>query len=330
MDINLFQYDYPKELIAQHPLKDRDASQMMVVHMLTGNICHDRVKNLAEYLRAEDLLVFNDTKVFSARLIAGKMEILLLETRDQRHWRCLVKPLKKIKEGMELVFSETLIGIVTKKTAEDIEIKFECENLEKELEKTGLPPLPPYIQRKSAADYTLEDRERYQSIFAKNSGSAAAPTASFHFSESLIETIRQKGIDTAFVTLHVSRDTFLPIREENVTEHKMHGERFLVPESTQRKIAETKKNGGRVIAVGTTATRALESDWSQPLTHHYIYPGYSFKIVDGMLTNFHQPASTLLLLVSAFAGRECIMESYKEAIAKQYRLFSYGDCMLLL
>lgn len=231
---------------------------------------------------------------------------------------------------MELVFSDSLKAVVRKKTVEDIEIQFECENMEKELEKIGLPPLPPYIQRKSAADYTSEDRERYQSIFAKNSGSAAAPTASFHFSASLIETIRQKGIDTAFVTLHVSRDTFLPIREENVTEHKMHGERFLVPESTQRKIAETKKNGGRVIAIGTTATRALESDWSQPVTYHYIYPGYSFKIIDGMLTNFHQPASTLLLMVSAFAGREFVLQAYQEAIAQRYRLFSYGDCMLIL
>ncbi|MDZ4224504.1 MAG: tRNA preQ1(34) S-adenosylmethionine ribosyltransferase-isomerase QueA, partial [bacterium] len=302
-----------------------------------GTICNDGVKNLPEYLHAGDLLVFNDTKVFPARIFAGKMEILLLGTvdhgpgtRDQKHWRCLAKPLKKIKEGMELVFSETLKGIVTQKTAEDIEIKFECENLEKELEKIGLPPLPPYIQRKSEADYTSEDRERYQSIFAKHKGSAAAPTASFHFSETLIETIRQKGIDTAFVTLHVSRDTFLPIREEEVTQHKMHGERFCVPEETQRKIAETKKNGGRVIAVGTTATRALESDWMQPITRHYIYPGYSFKIVDGILTNFHQPASTLLLLVSAFAGREFILQAYQEAIAQGYRLFSYGDCMLIL
>ena len=330
MNLSLFQYDYPKELIAQHPLPQRDLSRMMVLHMLTGNICHNRVKNLPAYLRAGDLLVFNDTKVFPARLFAEKMEILLLGTVDQKQWRCLAKPLKKLSEGMVLHFSETLKGIVTKKSDDNVEIQFQCENVEEEIEKIGLPPLPPYIQRKSAKDYTAEDRERYQSIFAKNSGSAAAPTASFHFSRSLIENICQKGIDTAFVTLHVSRDTFLPIRENNVTQHKMHGERFCVPEETQKKIAQTKKNGGRVVAIGTTATRALESDWTQPGTHHYIYPGYSFKIVDGMLTNFHQPASTLLLLVSAFAGREFILESYKEAIVKRYRLFSYGDCMLIL
>ncbi|MDO8527263.1 MAG: S-adenosylmethionine:tRNA ribosyltransferase-isomerase, partial [Deltaproteobacteria bacterium] len=188
----------------------------------------------------------------------------------------------------------------------------------------------PYIQRKSAGDYTTEDRERYQSIFAKHKGSAAAPTASFHFSEKLMEAIKAKGVETATITLHVSRDTFLPIREEDVTQHKMHGERFHVPKETQEKIAQTKKNGGRVIAIGTTAVRALESDWSQPITTHYIYPGYKFKVVDGILTNFHQPGSTLILLVAAFAGRDFLLQSYREAISERYRLFSYGDCMLIL
>ena len=301
MNLSLFQYSYPPERIAQHPLSERDASRMMVLqrptseHMLTGNICHEWVKNLPEYLRAGDLLVFNDTKVFPARLIAGKIEILLLETTGQKTWTCLAKPLKKIKEGMELVFSESLKGVITKKTAEELEIKFETDDLEKELEKIGLPPLPPYIKRKSAADYTPEDRERYQSIFARHKGSAAAPTASLHFSEKLLETIKAKGIETAYCTLHVSRDTFLPIREEEVMRHKMHGEHFHVPEETKEKIGQTKKNGGRVIAVGTRRCelwRATGASRSPIIIYTPATPSKSSTASLPIFTSPHPPFSS--------------------------------------
>lgn len=337
MDLDLFKYTFPQALIAQKPLPDRDLSRMMVLNRgfddrgVPGTIRHDGVKNLAGYLQTGDLLVFNDTKVFPARLLSGKMEILLLEkTSPDETWNCLGKPLKKLTKGLQLVFSENLKGTVVANKNDELIIQFESQSFEAELEKIGLPPLPPYIQRKSAADYTKEDRERYQSIFAQHKGSAAAPTASLHFSENLLKTIKVKGIETASITLHVSRDTFLPIRETDIRKHKMHGERFHIPETTKEKIARTKKTKGRVIAVGTTVVRALESDWNQSVTTHYIYPGYSFKIVDGILTNFHQPGSTLILLVSAFAGREFLLQSYQEAISERYRLFSFGDCMLIL
>lgn len=330
MDLTLFQYDYPQELVAQHPLPERDASRMMVVDREQSRFEHKRIQNLPNYLREGDLLVFNDTKVFPARLmgedVTGKKIEILLLNRDKNRWRALGKPFKKIKGGMEINFGEDFSGRIVKKEDGFLEIELHGENIEEKIETIGLPPLPPYIRRKMATDYSKEDKEHYQSIFARLSGSAAAPTASLHFSAQLMEKIKAKGIETAFVTLHVSTDTFLPVRVSDITQHTMHGETFLIPKGTQEKIAKAK----RVIAVGTTVVRALESDWSQSTTKLFITPGFKFKIVDAMLTNFHQPESTLLMLVSTFAGRDFILERYKNAIAEKYRLFSYGDCMLIL
>lgn len=335
MDLNLFSYLYPKNLVAQQPLAQRDASRMMVLDH--KGQCpnqkkwrHDCFKNLPDYFQAGDLLVLNDTKVFPARLLGTdeqnrKVEILLLEPINDAHrWNCLGKPLKRLRNETNLSFSPQLNGRMFRQVPDRLTIQLVGE-LE-EIERIGLPPLPPYIRR----DITPEDKIRYQSIFAKNPGSAAAPTASFHFTNELLAEIKAKGVETAFITLHISRDTFLPIRTANATQHKMHGERLVVPQETRQKILAAKKEKRRVIAVGTTVVRALESDWSKGKTDLFITPGFQFKITDAILTNFHQPQSTLLLLVCAFAGREFILDAYQEAIAQQYRLFSYGDCMLIL
>ncbi len=332
MDLKLFSYNYPKELIAQQPLTERDASKMMVLNRVPKKWAHHSIKELPDFLSKGDVLVFNNTKVFPARILAQgtNIELLLLEKLGENVWRCLGKPLKKVKEGLRLQFGDDFFGKILEKTAEDCTVEFEGENSEQQIEKWGLPPLPPYIQRKTKQDYTDIDRERYQSIFAKISGSAAAPTASFHFSQELLQKIIDCGVQTTSVTLHVSTDTFLPIRSSDITQHRMHGEKFWVPKETADIIHQAKKEGRRVIAVGTTVVRALESDWNKSLTDLFIYPEYPFKIVDGILTNFHQPESTLIVLVSAFANREFILQAYQEAITKQYRLFSYGDCMLIL
>ncbi|MBI4223495.1 MAG: tRNA preQ1(34) S-adenosylmethionine ribosyltransferase-isomerase QueA, partial [Deltaproteobacteria bacterium] len=293
-----YRYPFPKILIAQHPLPQRDQSRMMVVDRGRRGWEHLTIRDLPEFLRPGDLLVFNDTRVMPAKLLGkdgqGKnVEILLLGTVDygpwtvdQKIWKGLGKPFRKIREGMEIEFNAGLRGKVVQKNGDGLQIRFNDDRL---IEKAGLPPLPPYIRRAPE----IADRERYQSIFAKNTGSAAAPTASFHFTEELVKKLKTKGVETAFVTLHVSRDTFLPIRTEDVTQHKMHGERFCVPKETQTKIKQAKGDGRRVIAVGTTVVRALESDWSQSETKLFITPGFQFKIVDALLTNFHQPASTL-------------------------------------
>jgi len=336
MDLSLFQYTYPKELIAQHPLPERDASRMMVLDRMQQSWRHESVQRLPEYLRAGDLLVLNDTKVFPARLMGEensgrRVEILLLESLNGNGlWRGLAKPLKKINIGDRIVFAPGFNGTVVEKTLDDVVVQLESKNLEHDIQTVGLPPLPPYIRRKSAADYTPEDKERYQSIFARCNGSSAAPTASLHFSEALLQTLEAQGVPTAFVTLHVSIDTFLPIREPDITQHKMHGEQFRVPQKTRDAIRKTKEAGGRVIAVGTTVVRALESNWDQSVTHHYIYPGYRFKVVDGIVTNFHQPGSTLIAMIAAFVGRTLLLQAYQEAVEKNYRLFSFGDCMLCL
>ncbi|MDO8527068.1 MAG: tRNA preQ1(34) S-adenosylmethionine ribosyltransferase-isomerase QueA [Deltaproteobacteria bacterium] len=338
MDLKLFQYKYPSELIAQHPLPERDASRMMVLSHAEKTWRHDGVKNLPQHLKEGDVLVLNNTRVFPARLIGDvrcpmsaerKVEILLLNEIAANRWKCLAKPFKKISLGDEVHFAADFSGTVTDKTDGFVTMEFHVENFEKSLEQIGLPPLPPYIKRKTAGDYSPEDKTRYQSVFAQQKGSAAAPTASLHFSPELLKEIQNRGVKIAYVTLHVSTDTFLPIREDDVTQHKMHGESFVVPPETQEIVQKAKTEGRRVIAVGTTAARALESDWNQTSTEIFIYPGYHFKIIDGLLTNFHQPSSTLLLLVSALAGREFVLQSYAEAIKERYRLFSYGDCMLI-
>lgn len=329
MNLNLFQYIPPKELIAQHPLPQRDASRMMVLSRSQKSWSHQSIRDLPHFLKEGDLLVLNDTRVFPARIFGEdenkrRLEILLLE-KNGKGWKCLAKPIKKIKEGSKIYFGDVLKGCITKKENGFLEVVFSEDSLTEKLEKIGLPPLPPYIRRKTIP----EDKERYQSIFAKHLGSAAAPTASLHFTDELLQKMKTRGVETAYLTLHVSSDTFLPIRVSEITQHPMHGEQFFVPKETQEKIRKAKKEKRRVIAVGTTVVRALESDWSKEKTDLFITPGFEFKVVDGMLTNFHQPASTLLLLVSAFTGREFILEAYQEAITQKYRLFSYGDCMLI-
>lgn len=335
MDLNLFQYDYPQALVAQHPLPERDSSRMMVLSRHAQTSEHRRFSELTDYLRPGDLLVLNDSKVIPARLLgkndAGHaIEILLLRPESPAVWQCLAKPWKRAAVGAQIFFGEKFSGKIISNNGEQISIELVAENLAESLEAFGLPPLPPYIKRKSLEDYSAQDRERYQTIFAKQLGSAAAPTAGLHFSTPMLEKLRVQGVEIGFVTLHVSIDTFLPIRVEDITQHKMHGEYFVVPPKTAEAVRRTKAEGGRVIAVGTTAVRALESDWTQPTTHHYIYPGVAFKIVDGILTNFHQPGSTLIAMISAFVGRERLLQAYQEAITQKYRLFSFGDCMLLL
>lgn len=335
MQLSNFKYTYPKTLIAQHPLPERDMSRMMVLNRRTLKWEHRSVRHLPDYLQPGDLLVLNNTKVFPARLFGqtprGKdVEVLLLDEERENVWRCLIKSLKKVAEGDVIVFGESLSGRIQKKEGADVSIHLQGNNVAAAVESVGLPPLPPYIRRKTKTDYSAEDKERYQSVFAEIRGSAAAPTASLHFSNNLLRTIENRRVNIAYITLHVSADTFLPVRSENILEHRMHGERFAVPKETQTKIASTKKRGGRIIAVGTTVVRALESDWSKTTTRLYITPGFEFKIVDGMLTNFHQPESTLILLVSAFAGKTFLKKTYKEAVSKEYRLFSFGDGMLIL
>lgn len=325
MNLDLFRYTYPKNLIAQRPLAKRDASRMMVLSREQKKWSHHSFQELSTFLQPGDLMVFNDTRVFPARLFGKdpqqrKAEILLLE-KNEIGWKGFGKPFKKMKVGLTLDFGEGLVGTVTKKNEEELEIELKGKHAEEKIERVGLPPLPPYIRRAAEP----QDRERYQSIFAKETGSAAAPTASLHFTKDLMEKLKARGVELAFITLHVSRDTFLPIRVQEISQHKMHGERFFIPKETAEKIKRAK----RVMAVGTTVVRALESDWSKDKTDLFITPGFEFKVVDALLTNFHQPASTLLLLVSAFASREFILEAYQEAITQKYRLFSYGDCMLI-
>lgn len=331
-----FSYTYPKELIAKHPLKERDASRMMVLHRQTKTWEHRIIQELPHFLNAGDLLVFNDTKVFPARLFGKNnqektFEILLLNPLDdKKSWRCLGAPLKKIKVGDTLQFGSDFHGVVRAKTEGELILELSGEDVDAKIEGIGFPPLPPYLRRKTSKDYSKEDKERYQSIFAKQSGSAAAPTASLHFSETLLEALQKKGIETASITLHVSTDTFLPIRTEEIDQHKMHGEFFFVPEETKKKVLKAKEEKKRVLAIGTTVVRALESNGSKNVTDLYIQPGFSFQTTDSILTNFHQPESTLIVLAASFTGREFLLNAYKEAINQRYRLFSFGDCMLIL
>lgn len=330
MRLSDFHYDYPEELVAQHPPPRRDDSRMMVLHRAKSR-CEDRqITDFPAFLKPNDLVIFNDTRVFAARLFGETakrpVEILLLEKVNDHEWNCLGRGLKKTPPGEPIHFGPTLTGYFIAHNGDRSYIRLEGDKIESTIEKIGLPPLPPYIVRRSANAYSAEDRERYQSLFAKQNGSSAAPTASLHFSEKLLGSIPNK----AFVTLHVSTDTFQPIRCDNLAEHQMHGEFFEVPELTRKKIVTTKAAGGRVFAVGTTTVRALESQWSENCTELFITPGFDFKIVDALLTNFHQPDSTLICLASAFAGREQLLHAYNEAVSRQYRLFSFGDAMLIV
>ena len=336
-----FFYELPEELIAQTPVEPRNASRMMCVDRTTGEISHSHFYNLCEKLKEGDLLVMNDSRVIPARLYGEKVsngtfiEFLLLEQKGDKLWEIICRPGKKAKVGTEFSFGG---GRLTAKVVEVKEdgnriVQFSCEgNFFTALEDVGQMPLPPYITKK------LEDNERYQTVYSRELGSAAAPTAGLHFTPEMLDELRSRGVRTAFVTLHVGLGTFRPVKEENVLDHKMHSEHYFMPQETAALINETKKNGGRVIAVGTTSCRTLESVASfydkieehEGYTDIFIYPGYKFKCIDGLITNFHLPESTLIMLVSAFMGYDNTMNAYKTAVQEKYRFFSFGDAMLIL
>ena len=336
-----FFYELPEELIAQTPVEPRSASRMMCVDRKSGGIIHDHFYNLCAHLKEGDLLVMNDSRVIPARLYGEKIgngtfiEFLLLEQKGDKIWEIICRPGKKAKVGTRFSFGggRLIAEVIEVRDDGNRIVKFECEgNFFTALEDVGQMPLPPYITEK------LADKERYQTVYSRELGSAAAPTAGLHFTPELLDELHARGIKTAFVTLHVGLGTFRPVKEDNVLNHKMHSEHYFLPQETADLINETKKNGGRVIAVGTTACRTLESvatffgDISahEGYTDIFIYPGYEFKCIDGLITNFHLPESTLIMLVSAFMGYESTMNAYRIAVNERYRFFSFGDCMLIL
>lgn len=341
MKLSDFNYHLPEELIAQDPLLKRSDSRLMVLNRETGSIEHRAFHNIIEYLNPGDCLVVNETKVLPARLIGVKegtgasIEVLLLKRVDDRVWETLVKPGKKARPGARISFGEgKLVGEVVDVVEEGNRlVRFEYEGIfEEVLDELGQMPLPPYIT------HALEDKDRYQTVYAKHTGSAAAPTAGLHFTEELLEQIEEKGVKIARVTLHVGLGTFRPVKVENILEHHMHSEFYMIDEEAAEIINTVKKNGGKIISVGTTSTRTLESVADENglvkpcsgWTEIFIYPGYKFKIVDKLITNFHLPESTLLMLVSALYDREKILEAYEEAVEEKYRFFSFGDAMFIM
>jgi len=341
MDVKDFYYDLPQELIAQDPLEDRSSSRLMVLDKITGEVEHRHFKDITEYLRPGDCLVINNTKVIPARLYGvkegteAKIEILLLKRKENDIWETLVKPGKKCKIGTKIVFGEgILIGEVIDIVEEGNRlIQFHYEGIFEEiLDRLGQMPLPPYIT------HQLQDKNRYQTVYAKYDGSAAAPTAGLHFTPELLQQVRDMGVEIAEVTLHVGLGTFRPVKETDVLKHHMHSEFYKIEQSEADKINKAKKEGHRVIAVGTTSTRTLESaaDENGFLTEKsgwteiFIYPGYQFKVIDALITNFHLPESTLVMLVSALAGREHVLAAYETAVEEKYRFFSFGDAMFIV
>lgn len=341
MNVKDFYYDLPKELIAQDPLEHRDSSRLMVLDKNSGEVRHRIFRDVTEYLRPGDCLVINNTKVIPARLYGireetgAQIEILLLKRRENDIWETLVKPGKKAKIGTRISFGEgILVGEVVDVVQEGNRlIRFQYEGIFEEiLDRLGQMPLPPYIT------HPLQDKNRYQTVYAKYDGSAAAPTAGLHFTPQLLESIRNLGVDVAEVTLHVGLGTFRPVKETDVLKHHMHSEFFQIDADAAEKINRAKTGGNRVISVGTTSTRTLESVADEKgiltaksgWTDIFIYPGYKFKVVDGLITNFHLPESTLVMLVSALAGREQILNAYKLAVEERYRFFSFGDAMLII
>ena len=334
-----FYYDLPEELIAQTPLERRDGSRLLHLDKNTGEVSHRHFYDLPEYLHEGDCLVLNDSRVLPARLIGhretgGVVEVVLLRDMGEGVWECLTRPGRKTKPGVKLIFGE---GELTATVTESIEggnklLKFHYEGIFLEvLERLGKMPLPPYIKAE------LEDQERYQTVYSREIGSAAAPTAGLHFTKELLKKIEEQGVKVCYVTLHVGLGTFRPVKCDDVENHEMHSEFCMVPEETARIITETKKAGGRVVSVGTTSCRTLESfanedgtiDPSSGWTDIFIYPGYKFKCIDALVTNFHLPESTLVMLVSALAGRENILNAYAIAVREKYRFFSFGDAMLI-
>ena len=340
MNVKDYDYDLPEELIAQDPLEDRSSSRLMVLDRQTGDVEHRHFTDILEYLHPGDCLVINNTKVIPARLFGvkedtqAKIEVLLLKRKENDIWETLVKPGKKAKPGTKLVFGD---GLLTAEVVEVVEegnrlIQFHYDGIFEEiLDQLGQMPLPPYIT------HQLKDKNRYQTVYAKYDGSAAAPTAGLHFTKELLQKVKDMGVDIAEVTLHVGLGTFRPVKVENVLDHHMHSEFYMVSQEAADKINRAKESGHRVIAVGTTSTRTLEaaadengrlhetSGW----TEIFIYPGYQFKVIDALITNFHLPQSTLVMLVSALAGREHVLHAYEIAVKERYRFFSFGDAMLI-
>jgi len=336
-----FFYDLPENLIAQTPIEPRNASRMMNVNRVTGEVKHDHFYNLCNYLKKGDLLVMNDSRVLPARLYGEKLdnqtfiEFLLLEQKGDKVWEIICRPGKKAKVGTKFSFGNgrLIAEVIEIKDDGNRIVKFDCEgNFFTALEDVGQMPLPPYITEK------LEDKERYQTVYSKELGSSAAPTAGLHFTNEQLEQLQNMGINTAYVTLHVGLGTFRPVKEDDILDHKMHSEHYHLSQETADLINQTKANGGRVIAVGTTTCRTLESvaSFYNEISEHdgytdiFIYPGYKFKVLDGLITNFHLPESTLIMLVSAFMGYDNTMNAYKIAVDEKYRFFSFGDCMLIL
>lgn len=336
-----FYYDLPEELIAQDPLPDRSSSRLLSLDRKTGETGHHSFKEIPQFLRPGDCLVLNNTKVIPARLMGHKegtgaaIEVLLLKRKDKDKWETLVKPGKKARPGADIVFGD---GLLKGRVSDVLEegnrlIEFTYEGIfEEVLDRLGEMPLPPYITHK------LADKNRYQTVYARYEGSAAAPTAGLHFTPELLSEIEKMGVRLAYVTLHVGLGTFRPVKEENVLDHHMHSERYEITKEAAAVINETKKDGGRVICVGTTSCRTIESSADENGIVHpgsgnteiFIYPGYRFKVMDGLITNFHLPESTLIMLVSALAGRERVLNAYKEAVDRRYRFFSFGDAMIVL
>ncbi len=336
-----FYYELPDKLIAQTPLEPRDSSRMMVLSRNTGEINHEHFYDILDYLQEGDCLILNDSRVLPARIFGNKketranVEFLMLRQVENNTWETLAKPGKKAKIGTKFVFGDSImVGTVKDVTEEGNRIvEFQCEeNIYSALDKIGQMPLPPYITEK------LQDNERYQTVYSNELGSAAAPTAGLHFTKELLQKIKDKGVNIGYVTLHVGLGTFRPVKVDEITDHKMHSEHYEIPQETANLINETKKNGKRVIAVGTTSTRTLESVASMygeikacdGFTDIFIYPGYEFKVLDGLITNFHLPESTLIMLVSAFCGYENTMNAYKVAVDEEYRFFSFGDSMIII
>lgn len=342
LKVDLFDFHLPEELIAQTPLEQRDASRLMVLNKETGSVKHHMFHDLLDYVQEGDCLVLNDTRVLPARLFGTKedtganIEVLLLKQTQGDTWETLVKPAKRVKEGTVISFGDGRLTAVCKETSDQGGrlLEFNYEGIFYEvLEQLGEMPLPPYIKER------LDDQERYQTVFAREQGSAAAPTAGLHFTEEMLEQLKEKGVHIAFLTLHVGLGTFRPVSVDDLEEHDMHSEFYQVSEGTAALLNSVREKGGRIISVGTTSTRTLEtiatehngkfvasSGW----TNIFIFPGHEFKAIDGMITNFHLPKSTLIMLVSALAGRENVISAYEQAVVEKYRFFSFGDAMLIL
>ncbi len=335
-----FYYDLPEELIAQTPLQKRDTSRLLVLDRESGEICHKHFYDILDYLNPGDCLVMNDSRVLPARLLGhrptgGAVEVLLLRDLGDKKWECLCKPGRKMQVGNEVIFGDgelTATVVEVQETGNRV-VEFHYEGIFLEvLERLGKMPLPPYIKEE------LQDQERYQTVYSRAVGSAAAPTAGLHWTNELLDRAREKGVKTTFVTLHVGLGTFRPVKAEEITDHHMHAELCMISQETADMLNQTKTEGGRIICVGTTSCRTLESlvnddgsfEAKSKWTEIFIYPGYTFKAMQGLITNFHLPESTLVMLVSAFAGREHVLHAYEEAVKERYRFFSFGDAMCIL